>query len=242
MSDGRRPEGSKVRAWDLPTRLFHWALVASIAFAWASYHYSDKLADPTLSYHRWNGHFILVLIVFRILWGLFGSSTARLSGWFSWPWRAAGYGIALLRGRPQLYLGHNPLGAYMILLLIAAVTAQAGLGLFTDEHNGATSGSLYRLASDEAREAISAWHRWWFYWVILALVPIHILANVLYGLLWREPLITAMITGSKPAEAYEDAAEAEIVQRPLLRALGCLVAATVIVFGTILALGGKFLA
>lgn len=242
MSDGGSLRGNKVRAWDLPTRLFHWALVLALLFAWVSYQYSDRLGDPTFRYHRWNGQAILVLIVFRLLWGLFGSSTARLSAWFSWPWRAAKYAIDMLRGRDRLFLGHNPLGAYMILALICVVSVQAVLGLFTVEHNDLTAGPLYRLVSEERQKELSDWHRWMFYWVLLALVPIHILANFFYGLVKKEPLITAMITGKKPAEPYEDAPEAVIVQRPVFRALLCLIAAIVLVLGTIYGvLGGKAL-
>jgi hypothetical protein len=57
--------------------------------------------------------------------------------------------------------------------------------------------------------------------VILALVPIHILANFWYGLAKKEPLITAMVTGRKPAADYLDAPEATLVARPMLRAIAC---------------------
>jgi cytochrome b len=244
MTEGRRGSGSPqgtVRAWDAPTRVFHWLLAVLVLFAWASWRYSEALGDPTLTIHRWNGHAILVLIVFRILWGLFGSSTSRFSAWLWWPWTAAAYAFHLLRGRTPLYLTHNPLGSYMILVLLGVVGFQSVLGLLTVEHNDLTAGPLYRLVPEEKREIVTDWHRWWFYWVILALVPVHILANLWYGLARNEPLIRAMITGRKPAAAYLDAPEAAIVARPLLRALLCLVAATVLVFGTILALGGKFL-
>jgi cytochrome b len=243
MSDGRGSGNSqgKVRVWDAPTRLFHWLLAALVLLAWVSWRYSEALGDPTLKLHRWNGHAVLVLIVFRLLWGLVGSSTSRFSAWLWWPWTAIRYGMRLLRGETPLYLSHNPLGSYMIFALLGAVTAQAMLGLFTVEHNDITAGPLYRLISEERQKVITGWHTWWFYWVILALVPIHILANLWYGLAKKEPLITAMITGNKPAEAYEDAPEAMIVARPLLRALVCLLVAAALVFGTIFALGGKML-
>ena len=76
----------------------------------------------------------------------------------------------LLRGHTPLYLSHNPLGSYMILALLGAVTAQGVLGLFTVEHNDITAGPLYRLVSEERQKVISRWHTWLFYWVILALV------------------------------------------------------------------------
>lgn len=231
----------KVRVWDLPTRLFHWLLVLLLVFAYVSWRYSEVFGDATLALHRWNGHAILVLIVFRVLWGFAGSSTSRFSAWLWWPWTAAGYAFRLLRGQTPLYLSHNPLGSYMILALLGAVAAQGVMGLFTVEHNDITAGPLYRLVSEERQQAISHWHTWWFYWVILALVPVHILANVWYGFAKKEPVITAIVTGKKPAAAYEDAPEAVLVAHPLLRALLCLAVATVIVFGTIFALGGKML-
>ena len=114
-----------MRAWDLPTRLFHWLLAALIAAAWASWQYSEALGDPTLSYHRWIGHAVLVLIVFRMLWGFVGSSTSRFCAWLYWPWTAAAYLVSLLSGRSRPYLGHTPVGSYMILALLAVTTAQA---------------------------------------------------------------------------------------------------------------------
>ena len=88
----------KVRTWDLPTRLFHWTLVLLIAAAWASWRYSEPLGDATLSIHRWIGHAVLVLIVFRLLWGFLGSSTSRFPAWLYWPWTAAAYLVGVLSG------------------------------------------------------------------------------------------------------------------------------------------------
>jgi cytochrome b len=232
----------KVSAWDLPTRLFHWLLAALVLLAWASWRYSEALGDATLSIHRWNGHAILVLVVWRVLWGFVGSSTSRFSAWLFWPWTAIAYAFQILRGRTPLYLSHNPLGSYMILALLAAVTAQAVSGLLAVEHNDLTAGPLYRLISAETQKAVTTWHTSLFYWWVLALVPIHVLANILYGLAAKEPLITAMITGRKPAADYLDASEAVITGRPMLRALVCLIVAAALVLGTIYGvLGGKAL-
>ena len=128
----------------------------------------------------------------------------------------------------------------MILALLAVVTTQATLGLLTVEHNDLTAGPLYRMISEDRQSQITSWHRWTFYWVILPLIAIHVLANILYGLLKKDPLITGMITGRKPATDYADGTEARIVGRSGRRALLCLVLAAAVVFGTILALGGKY--
>jgi len=231
---------SMVRAWDLPTRVFHWTLVLAILSAWVSFRYAEKVGDTTLLWHRWNGYAILVLLVWRVLWGFAGSSTSRFSSFVRWPGEAIGYGLAIAKGRPRHYLGHNPLGTWMVLALLGTVGLQAGIGLFTVEHNDIAWGPLYRLVSEETYKKLSHWHLWIFYWAILPLIAIHITANALYGAIAKDPLIAAMVTGRKPAQDYADELEAQIVGRPVLRALVCLAVAAAIVFGGIIALGGKF--
>ena len=230
-----------VRAWDIPTRAFHWALVFCILSAWASEEFVTQLGDGALRWHRWNGMAILVLLVFRLLWGFFGASTARFASFLSWPWTAAGYGLDLLRGRDRHFLGHNPLGTYMILALFGAVGAQALLGLFTVDWDagGGHFGPLYKLVGEPMSRWLSKWHVWGFKRVLLPLIGLHILANAMYGIVKKDPLIRAMITGRKPAGRYEDGAEAVVAAGSGLRAALCLVAAIVAVFGTIVLLGGK---
>jgi cytochrome b len=234
--------GTRVRAWDLPTRVFHWLLVFCLISAWVSFRYAEVLGDFNMRWHRWNGYAVLVLLVFRLIWGFVGSSTSRWSAFVRWPWIAAQYALDLMRGRDRHYLGHNPLGTYMILALLAAVAVQAGLGLFTVEHNDTGAfGPLYRLVSEASYKKLSHWHLWTFYYVVLPLIVLHIVANTLYGLIKNDPLISAMVTGQKPASSFEDAPEAVIVTQVWLRAFVSLLAAAVVVFGGILLLGGRLL-
>lgn len=235
----RPVERGVVVAWDLPTRLFHWTLVGLVVSAWVSVQYAEALGDPLLKWHRWNGIVLLVLLTWRLLWGVAGSSTARFAGFVRSPAVAASYVGDLLRGRSRPFLGHNPLGAYMVLALIAAVGASGLLGLFTVEHNDITAGPLYRLLDEDTVKFVSRVHRLLFYWVLLPLVVAHIAANVLYGVVKREPLIPAMITGTKPARSYADAAEAKLARSPALRALFLLAVSAAIVLGLIKALGGR---
>ena len=190
--------GARVRAWDLPTRVFHWTLVGLLISAWASHRFSEVFADNTMQWHRYNGYAILIALVWRLLWGFAGSSTSRWSAFVSGPWTAARYAFDLSRGRDRNYLGHNPLGAYMILALLGAVALQATLGLMTVEHNDVTWGPLYRLVSEETYKRITYFHVRLFNNLIMPLVVLHITANLLYGLIKKDPLIRAMVTGSKP--------------------------------------------
>lgn len=228
-----------VQAWDLPTRLVHWSLVILIFCAWLSRELAGPIGDDTLRWHRWNGYAILVLLVFRLLWGFVGSSTSRFAAFIRWPWRVVGYIRDLLTRKDRRYLGHNPLGAWMIIGLLLSVAAQAVFGMYMMDDNGILVGPLKRTISDELATTLGQWHIRWFN-VILALIAIHIVANLSYALIKREPLIRAMVTGKKPVEPYQDQSEAVIVKHLNLRALVCLIVAAGIVYGGVIGLGGRF--
>lgn len=231
-----------VRVWDLPTRVFHWALVLLVVSSWASAEFSDKLADVTMRWHRWAGYSLLVLLVWRLLWGLVGSPASRFASFVSSPRAALAYGQELVRGHSRRYLGHNPLGAWMVLALLAVVAAQATIGLFTVEHDELANGPLARLVSESWWKPIRRTHHFLFENVLLPLIALHVVANALYGLLKREPLVKAMVTGDKPAGAYADAAALNAI-RPVhavaVRAILCLAASTALVFGVLLTFGGR---
>lgn len=231
-------EAATVTAWDLPTRIFHWLLLVLVISAYVSTEYAEDLGDVLLVWHRWNGLAILVLLVWRLLWGVFGSSTSRFMSFVPAPalvWRHA---IATLKDTAPRYLGHNPLGSVMIIGLLITLLIQIGFGLLSIDDDDLTGGPLRRLVDHAANKSATRWHEWMFDFVLLPLAGLHIAANVLYGRVKNEPLITAMITGEKPAMDYADEASATLVPRPLVRAFVCLIAAKIIVFGSLLVLGG----
>jgi cytochrome b len=230
-----------VRAWDTPTRLFHWALAILVICAWISYRFAEDLGDALLVWHRTNGLAVLILLVWRLLWGLVGSSTSRFSSFVRSPTAAIGYARDLVSGRPRRFLGHNPLGAWMVMALLGALFIHAGLGLFAIDENDLTGGPLSSLVSEETNKWARSRHAFTFEALLLPLIAIHIVANALYGLLKKEPLIKAMLTGLKPAAAYEDAAEAVIPGNVMVRAVLCVAAAAAIVLLGILLAGGKII-
>jgi cytochrome b len=227
------PQTGAVTAWDLPTRLFHWTLVVLVGTAWVS----RKWGDADLVWHKWNGYAILILVVWRLIWGFTGSSTARFRSFFYWPWTAAGYGIDFALRRPRHFLGHNPLGGSVVFLMLGLVGLQGVLGLFSyDDHDSNAGGPLAGKVADATWAAITKWHIFMFN-VILAVVALHVLANLLY-ILWKgENLVKPMFTGKKPAVRYED--EQEAVIAGIGRALLALIAAVALVLGGIMTLGGK---
>lgn len=224
-----------VRAWDLPTRLFKWALVLLVINAYLTYR------AGAVGWHVLNGYTILILVTFRILWGLFGSSTARFSEWVTWPWTAAGYGLDLARGRARHYLGHNPLGGWMIVALLALIVFQGVSGLWTVDSNGVEGGPFANLDFGDptpAQRFLSRWHHL-VYYVLLAFAAFHIVANVVYQFVKKDPLITGMITGRKPPMHYEDQQAMRPAPSAALRAVACLIAACVIVLGGVKLGGGE---
>lgn len=231
------PARAKVRAWDLPTRLFKWGLVAMVLVAYAT----QAQGDAGIRWHILNGYAILTLLVFRILWGIFGSSTARFSAWLTWPWTAFRYAADIVRGRSPRYLGHNPLGGWMILALLGLALAQGITGLFTVDNNGLNGGPFANLDFGDPtplQRLMSSWHFRGFY-VLMIVATFHALANVWYQTAKGDPLITGMVTGEKPAFDYVDQPEMRPAHAAPIRALLCLGAAAVIVFGGVMLAGGK---
>ncbi len=224
-----------VWAWDVPTRLFHWTLALLILMAWVSRNWGDE----GLVWHTWNGYAILILVVWRVLWGFVGTSTARFTSFVAWPWTAARYGIDFVLRRPRHFLGHNPLGGAVVIVMLGMVGAMGVLGLFSyDDHTSIAGGPLSGKVSDEAWALATKWHIWLFD-ILLWVIGLHIGANIAYRVWKGENLVAAMITGRKEARSYEDEPEARLAS-PLL-ALACLVVAAGVVLGGIVAAGGKIL-
>lgn len=226
-----------VRAWDGPTRLFKWFLVATIVVGYLTY----RAGDGGLKWHIWNGYFALILVTFRLLWGIAGSSTARFASWLSSPWTALSYGASVIAGRARHYLGHNPLGGWMIVVLLGFVAAQGISGLFTVDSNGINGGPFANLDFGDptlVQRRFSWWHRVGFY-ILLGFAAVHILANVLYEAVKKDPLIRAMVTGKKPAADFADAPAMVPASHTWVRALVCFCLAAGIVLGTVKLFSGK---
>jgi cytochrome b len=223
-----------VKAWDLPTRLFKWLLVILVVLAWVSNKYGAGF--PT--WHKANGIAILVLVVFRIAWGIKGSSTARFGSFVAGPKALFSYVIAIMKGEQRPFLGHNPLGGWMIIALLGALGLQAILGLYSaDEDRLIIEGPLAKTVSDAAVDQAAHYHRLGFDLIII-LATVHIAANVIYDLAQKHRgHIRAMVTGTKPRASFAD--RPEIVSERPFAALIYLIGAVAIVLGGIALLGGN---
>jgi cytochrome b len=153
-----------------------------------------------LEWHRWSGYVLLGVLVFRLCWGIFGSSTARFAQFLRGPRAVFDY----LKGRWALAPGHNPLGALSVLVLLVLMLAQVASGLFTVDVDGIESGPLSAHVSFETGRLFAKWHHAIFT-ALQAFIGVHIAAVLFYVIVKRENLIGAMIGGtrgygSQPAE------------------------------------------
>lgn len=175
----------KQRVWDLPTRLFHWALVLLVGLSW----WTAETGRGSL--HLWLGYGVLFLLAFRILWGFLGSSTARFSAFIRGPRAVAEY----IRNRFRWPLaGHAPLGALSVLALLAILIAQVGTGLFASDEDGFFSGPLAYVVTTGTSESMTELHEEIFDW-LLVLIGLHVAAILLYRLALGRNLVGPMITG-----------------------------------------------
>lgn len=183
------PARARVRVWDVPVRITHWAFVVGVLFSWWT------AETGRLEWHRWSGYTLLGLVLFRLYWGFLGSSTARFSQFVRGPRAIAAY----LKGSGEPRAGHNPLGALSVLALLALLLAQVVLGLFAVDVDGMESGPLSLYVSFEAGRVAAQWHEWIFN-ALMTVVVLHVLA-VLYYLVRKQNLIGAMFTGKRAFDA-----------------------------------------
>lgn len=206
--------GNKVKVWDLGVRIFHWSLVLFFVIAYAS-----GEGDETL--HAYAGYVVIALIVFRFVWGFVGTKHARFSGFLRGPVVTFNYLKGFLSGKPAHYLGHNPVGGWMAVILMLSILGAcwSGLELYAaegkgplayngdliiksvyangderehEEKKGKKKGKVDKEAEDFWEDIHEALANFALFLVIL-----HISGVIIAGKVHRENLVKAMISGYK---------------------------------------------
>jgi cytochrome b len=211
--EGARP----VLVWDLPTRLFHWLTAFLIPLAYLTWRLN------WMQWHAWVGDALLALVLFRLLWGFFGSATARFSQFIASPVRAATHLARILRREPDLEVGHNPAGSWMVVLLLALLLAQGLTGIFVD-NDVVDVGPLTELTPAPVANLMTALHDRLLWNALLAAAALHVLAILVYELIKRHNLLLPMITGRKTLPSGI-AAPPMVPAAPALVFLACAAAA-----------------
>lgn len=178
------PTGARVRVWDLPVRLFHWLLVATILVAFLSSEEDSALAP----WHVPAGWVAAVLIAFRLVWGVVGGEHARFADFLK-PGGLMHHMGGLIAGKPTRSIGHNALGGIAIIALLGAI---GGIVYSGATMQGEAEGGLHETLAN----------------ILLGLIALHVVAVVAMSLLTKDNLIGAFVTGTKRADLYPGVADA----------------------------------
>lgn len=181
---------STVRIWDLPTRLFHWLLVACVV----GLVITGNVGGNAMVWHFRFGYAVLTLLLFRLLWGFVGGHWSRWRQLFLAPSHVLSY----LRGSgsAQAWAGHNPAGSWSVVLMLMWLLLQVSTGLVSDDEI-ANAGPLTALVSGATVSAATTWHKGLGKLVLLVLVLVHVAAIVWYRWRKQQALVPAMLHGDK---------------------------------------------
>ena len=178
-----------MRVWDLPTRLFHWAIVILIATSYLTYRFDQ------MRYHILSGYAVLTLLLFRIAWGFVGSETARFTHFLTNPLAAFRHLAQFGKREPDEQIGHNAAGGWMVLVMLLVIAAQVGTGLFSND-DALTEGPLAHIVGKGRSDQITDWHAFNFN-ILLGVMSLHVVAVITYAIIKRHNLVRPMITGRK---------------------------------------------
>lgn len=207
-----------VRVWDLPTRIFHWLLAVSVLVAYIT----GGERGTAFVLHVGAGHLILLLLLFRILWGIIGSPYSRFSD-FVYSWRSTlTYVKDVARLRPAHFVGHNPLGGLMVLAMFLLLLAIIGTGLSSAAARGYQAGAPLIAAMGSGSRAMGDIHET-LGSLIMILAGIHVAAVFAHWLFVRENLVRAMITGRKRLAGESPAVDRPFAGRVRLAIMAALV-------------------
>jgi len=196
--------------WDLPLRVFHWLLVLSIAASWYTAENSEEFLEVGTAFysyteiHFWLGYWTLGMLVFRLVWGFVGPRHARFSSFVTGPKKIAAYLRAFNGPDYKPAPGHNPLGAWSVIVLLAMISAQAITGLFIIDNTEIYPAPFHSSVDPETASALATFHFTNFD-VLLWVIGLHIVAVVSYWFVKRQNLVGAMFTGRKPAAMVAEA-------------------------------------
>jgi cytochrome b len=177
----------RIRVWDLPTRLFHWALLLCVV----GLIITGNIGGNAMFWHFRFGFAVLTLLLFRLVWGFIGGHWSRFAQFVFTPWHALQYALGR---RTHDGLGHNPLGALSVFAMLFALLLQVSTGLISDDEI-ANMGPLAAHVSSATSLAATAWHKGYGKFILMALIVLHVLAIAFYKWARHKSLVSAMVHG-----------------------------------------------
>ena len=201
-----------VRVWDLPLRIFHWVLVLSVITSITT----GTIGGEWMDMHFYSGYGILVLLLFRLIWGVVGSVHARFVNFLVGPRKLLAYVRAAPHARGLHRPGHNPLGGWSVVAMLTILLLQVASGLFSND-DIASEGPLANLVSRDWSANLTWFHTEISLNLLYGLLGLHILTIAFYFFIKKINLVRAMFSGDVQTELT--IAAAEDTQRLRLKAL-----------------------
>ena len=167
--------------------------------------------------------FILLLFIYRIIWGFIGAKTARFSDFIKWPWHAVKYLIASFNKHDDYHAGHNPAGGWMVVLFLLCISVQIFTGLFANDDVG-FSGPLADWVVKELSDFATQIHALLFDFLLI-LIWLHLVVVFFYVVVKKQNLVKAMVTGKKPRSQAGEISQLFFVS-PIRMGLAVLIAAS----------------
>ncbi len=181
------------KIWDPITRLWHWILVIAVSLAWG---FGEFMRFSTIEWHFYCGYTVLGLMIFRLIWGIFGPQAIRLRTLLPAPKALFTYLRNMPIRQPSGTPGHNPVGSLSVIAMLIILATQATTGLFIESDDFFESAPLFGYVSSEVSNRMTWIHRTLSDW-ILVVVGLHVSAVLFYYIWKKENLIKPMITGWK---------------------------------------------
>lgn len=178
-------------AWDLSTRAFHWLLAVLVVVSFTT----GKIGGPWLEWHMRSGYAILALLIFRLGWGLVGSRNVRFVEFVRGPRAVATHLREILAGRVPLTTGHNPVGGWMVVAMLALLALQAATGLFANDESS-HEGPLAKMVSNAVVDRMSVIHEL-NQWLVVIAASLHVVAILAYQWVLKVNLMRPMISGPR---------------------------------------------
>jgi cytochrome b len=182
----------RVRIWDLPTRVFHIALALSVAGLVVT----GEVGASALQIHFLLGYLVLVLVLFRLIWGVFGGHWSRFANFVPSPSKLYAYIQALRAKQAADHIGHNPLGALSVIAMLSILLLQVLSGLMSDD-DISNSGPWSALVPSDWVTLATQYHGDIGKVLLIILVTLHVATVLYFKLVKKQDLITPMINGDK---------------------------------------------
>ena len=196
MADGADgpgdPQTEIVRLWDPALRAFHWLLAALVCGSLLT----GLFGPAIMTVHFWLGYGILVLLVFRVVWGFVGPEPARFRSFLAGPGAVLRYAATLVRRTPSHWPGHNPLGGGAVVALLALLAGSVLTGLISDPEDFVNAGPLSGMVGADIAYKATGWHASLTN-AVIGLVLLHLAAVAFYARWKREDLVSPMLWGRK---------------------------------------------